>query len=735
MVLYIPSAYSQLSYSGIVYEKLDNRKEPVAGANIYWSGTNIGTSTDATGSFEIPSHPGNTLLVVSFVGYKPDTISVSQENSKIEVVLSQDRELAEVTIASRQSGSHLLRSNPITTVQITSAELCKAACCSLAESFETNASVDVSYTDAATGAKQIQLLGLSGTYVQMLTENMANSRGLASAYGLDFTPGPWMESIQISKGASSVTNGYESLTGQINLQFKKPATSERFFINGFGSSSGRIESNVNGAVKVNEKWKTAILAHASTDSRKNDHNNDNFLDEPLTKRYNFMNRWEFKANNYLTTQFGVRILQEERTGGQKNFDRDKNTLQQDAYGITVDTKNFEAFFKTGYIFPKDENKSIAIVANYTHHIQESVYGRRFYDGKQNYFLANLIFVSDIGKSEHHKYTAGINYLYDNLDEAISGNDIIANDGNRKEIVPGTYFQYTYNIPEKVSIITGIRADHHNSYGTFFTPRIHLRYNITEKTAIRASAGKGYRTPNVLAEYNPILASSRVIEISDNIKQEEGWNYGLNLTRYIKLGNRELTLNLEYYFTNFKNQLILDLDTDVSRALFYNLSGKSRSNVFQAEASLELVKGLDMVAAWRLNNVKTTTNNLLQRKILQSKYKGLVNLSYATPLRKWQFDFTAQLNGPGRIPSTSTNPEEYHVNETFNSYQIYNGQVTKFFRSWNIYAGVENIGDFTQKHPIIDAANPFGDYFDSSLVWGPLMGRKIYFGFRFSIDKK
>lgn len=730
-----PALLAQSGYSGTVYELLNEKKAPVAGANIYWSNTSVGTSTGMDGSFEIPEHDNSNHLVVSFVGYQPDTIEVNPGRRHLEIILVHDRQLAEVTIASRQSGSFMSRSNPITTVEITSAELCKAACCSLAESFETNASVDVSYTDAATGAKQIQLLGLSGTYVQMLTETMANSRGLASAYGLDFVPGPWMESIQVSKGAASVTNGYESLTGQINLQYKKPTTSERLFLNGFTSSSGRYESNANGYLNVGEKWKTAFLGHASTDSRKNDHNDDGFLDEPLTTRYTFLNRWDFKANDYLSSQFGVKVLQEERTGGQKQYNRHLDPFSQDAYGIAIDSRNVEAFFKTGYIFPDDDLKSIALVANFTHHNQESVFGRRLYNGTQNYFLGNLIFMSHFGDSENHKYTTGVTWLYDNLDESFSGERITAPNGSRKEVVPGAYFQYTYNLPEKFTLIAGLRADHHNSYGSFFTPRVHLKYNLSEQTILRASAGKGYRTPNVLAEHSSILATSRSIEIASDIKQEEGWNYGLNLTQYLNIGPRELTVNVEYYHTRFDNQLILDLDANARAAYFYNLNGESWSNVLQAEASMELIRGLDVVAAWRLNDVKVTTNGQLQRKALQSKYKGLFNVSYATPLQKWQFDFTTQFNGPGRIPSTSVNPVEHQRPDSFGSYRIFNTQITKFFRSWNVYVGMENIGNYTQNHPVIDAANPFGDYFDSSLVWGPIMGRKLYFGFRFSIDRK
>jgi len=733
---------SQNTINGIVYEEQNGQKTPIVGANVYWEGTTIGVATDFDGKFEIPLNSSSKRLSASFIGYSTKTIEIKGAKKNIEIILLQDLELEEVTISSRMAGAHISRSNPFTTTQITYAELCKAACCSLAESFETNASVDVSYTDAATGAKQIQLLGLSGTYVQMLVENMSNSRGLASSFGLDFVPGPWMESIQVSKGAASVLNGYESLTGQINLQYKKPVTSEKFYINGYAGSSGRLETNVNGSILLNDKWSTAILAHASSDTQKNDHNNDGFLDEPHTIRYIFLNRWQFKPNDQWITQFGVKYLDEQRTGGQMAYDRNKPFNNQlDKYGITIDSRNMEAFFKTGYIFPNDDDKSVAIVANYVGHEQKSMYGLRFYSGTQNFVQTNLILQSYFIDSEKHKYSVGLSFMYDDLKEKF-GSPLEFQipgfpNGSRTEMVPGAFFQYTFHFQEKFTLIAGLRGDYNNIYDRFFvTPRMHIKYNIFEHTSLRASVGKGYRTPNLLAEYNPLLASSRNFVSDGNLKQEEGWNYGANITQYVQIGGRELTVNLEYYRTHFKNQMIVDLDKNVHEVHFYNLEGKSYSNVYQVEASMEVFRGMNVVAACRFNEVQMTTAGLLQRKAFQSRYKGLLNLSYSTPLQKWQFDFTAQLNGGGRVPSTALNLDEKYIRpDKFDPYQIYNTQITKYFKVWNIYLGVENLGNFTQQNPIIDGENPFGHYFDSSLVWGPLMGRKFYLGVRFSIDRE
>ncbi|MCL2073591.1 MAG: TonB-dependent receptor [Marinilabiliaceae bacterium] len=751
-IFFATEIISQNTINGNVYEIENGQKQPITGANVYWDGTTLGVVTNHLGEFEIPIHTNSNKLAVSFVGYTTKIIEIKENENHIEIILTENIELEEVNVSSRQSGTHISRTNPFTTVQVTSAELCKAACCSLAESFETNASVDVSYTDAVTGAKQIHLLGLSGKYVQMLSENMTNSRGLASSFGMDFVPGQWMESIQISKGAASVLNGYESLTGQINLEYKKPPTSELFFLNGFISSELRMEANANGSIIINDSWSTAILAHTASDMLKVDHDDDGFLDKTNITRYSFINRWYFKPNDQWIGQFGIKYLDEQRTGGQFDFDRKKSlydiygnrVASPDIYGIMIDSKNIEAFLKWGYIFSNDNAKSVAILTNYVGHEQESMYGHRFYSGKQNFVSSSLILQSHFGDREKHRYNAGLSFMYDDLNESFDkiGNvqqnqfipEIVVPNGNRTEKVPGAFFQYTFEIHDLLTIITGLRGDYHNIYGTLPTTRMHIRYNITESTTARASVGNGYRTPHIMAEYNPLMASSRKMIFTENLKIEEGWNYGANITQYFPLGARELIINFEYYRTHFVNQLIVDFDQNVREVLFYNLNGKSYSNVFQIEANIGIVRGLELIAAWRLNDVKTTTAGKLQTKAFQNQYKGLLTTSYSTPLQKWQFDFTAQFNGAGRVPSTAVNPAEHTRPDKFDPYQIYNAQITKNFKNWSFYVGSENIGNFTQHHPIIDGQNPFSEYFDSSLVWGPLMGTKFYFGFRYSIDR-
>ncbi|MEZ5197875.1 MAG: TonB-dependent receptor [Bacteroidales bacterium] len=713
--------------SGFVYEYDEHQnKMPLPGVNIYWAGTTQGTMSNTDGSFELDfSKTGTTRLVASFVGYSNDTVETENGQPSLEIILLNKRLLEEYVVSEKQSSSFVSQISPLHVQHVTGAELTKAACCNLSESFETNASVDVSYSDAVSGAKKIELLGLHGKYSQMMTENIPNLRGLATTYGLGYIPGSWMESIQISKGTSTVVNGYESTTGQINIEYKKPDGEEKLFLNAYANHIGKFEGNFNGAIKMNDKWSTMLFLHGETFNNKIDHNEDSFIDAPLIQQYNILNRWKYVNHKHMA-QFGFQVLEEDRTAGQMEFDRSE-PLDTLSYGISVKTNRYQAWGKTGYVFENNNNTSIGFINSYTYHDQSSYFGLNDYDGIENTYYANLIIQSQLG-SHRHSYSTGASYLFDDYKEKLNDTSF-----NRKESVPGVYFQYTYSDENKLTVLLGIRADFHNIWGTFFTPRLHAKYNLHENTILRASAGKGYRTANIIAENSSLLASSRKLFFQKDIRQEEAWNYGINLTQLITIANRELNLNFEFYRTDFINQVVIDRDQNVSEVHIYNLEGKSFSNSYQVEAVYELIPRLDVVAAFRYNDVRMTTNNVLEREPLVNRYKGLLNLSYKTKLEKWQFDFTTQLNGDSRLPTTASNPPEYQRPQKSPVYTILNAQVTKYFKRWNIYVGVENLTDFKQNDPVIAADDPFGKYFDTSIVWGPIMGRKIYAGIKFKIN--
>ena len=725
-----------LLFAGNIYAQVrgtvkDSTGEAIPGANVFWMNTGQGVTTKEDGSFSITKPSKSHMLIVSFIGFQNDTIHVSSKNQQLDIVLRDGVELNEVNIVTRKLGTMKLRSSVMNEDMISSAELSRAACCNLGESFVTNPSVDVSYSDAATGAKQIKLLGLSGTYVQMLTENIPNYRGAAAPYGLGYVPGPWMQSIQVSKGTSSVKNGYEAITGQINVEFKKPQLPEADWVsaNLFASTTNRYEANADATLKLSKRWSTSLLAHYENETKAHDGNDDGFVDIPQVEQYNVWNRWAYMGDHYVF-QAGIKALSETRTSGQANHG---GTMHSgDLYKVGIDTERYEFFTKNAYIFNKEKNTNLALILSTTLHNQDATYGRKLYNVDQTNVYASLMFETEF--NPQNSFSAGLSFNYDAYDQHYRLENTTDNPlkAFEKEAVPGAYVQYTLNLNDKWMVMAGLRGDYSNEHGFFVTPRAHLKYNPNDYVNFRLSAGKGYRTNHVLAENNYLLASSRKVRIAGDLDQEEACNYGASISSYIPLLGKTLNLNAEYYYTDFLKQVVVDMDTDPHEIAFYNLNGRSYSHVFQVEANYPLFKGFTLTAAYRFTDAKTTYNGELKERPLTSRYKGLVTASYKTPLEIWQFDATLQLNGGGRMPSRYILEDGTPSwSARYGSFEQLSVQITRYFRRWSIYVGGENLTNFKQKNPIIDAANPWGENFDSTMIWGPVHGAKAYIGIRFN----
>lgn len=764
LIAFTGQTYAQ-SVTGTV-KAIDGKgkTEGLPGVNLHWLGTGVGTITDQAGKFKLTRKEITTdQLVISFLGYKTDTVTVTGTSLSITMRESTS-ELSGVEIRQNIGNSFISQLSPHKVQVITSTELKRAACCNLSESFETNSSVDVSYADAVSGAKQIQMLGLSGIYSQIISENVPLLRGLGATFGLGYIPGPWMESISVSKGASSVMNGYESTTGLINVEYKKPANSEKLFLNGYINQHGRLEANFNSGTKLNDKLSTMVLGHASTFQSPFDRNNDLFMDIPKLKTFNFINRWDYDIPGKYDSRFLVKYLDETREGGFMDFDADNYDPQNDrisnlteTYGFRLRTKRLESFWKNGFIL--NDYRSVALIVSGIYHDQEGFFGAHKYNGKQTSLFSNLIYQDIIGGKDNHRITTGLSFIFDNYKENYQRRDFtflyqtlgvmdVTNPldtlltvdyykdttfvTDHKEIVPGAYLEYNWTMFEDFTLISGIRVDHHNKYGTFFTPRFHLRYKVTPNTSLRASAGKGYRSANLFAENFSIMASQRVIHMQQDIKQEEAWNYGVNLTHDFKLFNRDAQVDIEAYRTDFIHQVIVDLDSIPSDVFFYNLDGKSYANSYMVQMTFEPVNRLQVLAAFRMSDVKTTINGHLRPKPMVNSYKGIISLNYATRFDKWKFDLTNQFIGKARIPDTKKMPSFLQREEYSPAFIQLSAQVTRKFKKFEVYLGGENLTNFTQKDPITEAFAPYHTHFDTSMVWGPLVGATIYGGFRYSI---
>lgn len=646
--------------------------------------------------------------------------------------------LGEVIV--RGSAKSIRKSYSVTgnSATLTSKELLKAACCNLAESFETNTAIDVNYADAITGTKQIKMLGLTSPYLLISEENVPSVRGASQAYGLSFTPGTWVESIQITKGAGSVVNGFESISGQINTELLKPMDDIPFYLNVYGSSDARFEVNTHLTHKLSEKWATSLLLHGNTRVSKNDMNDDGFLDNPLSKQINFLNRWQYvDAQKGWVSFINLRYMDDEKQMGQLDFDKDRDRGTTNFWGAEINTERLDVSAKLGYFFPDMPYQSIGFQTAYNTHNQESFFGLRTYDIKQNSFYSNLILNSIISNTMN-KFAVGVNFTYDEYSEYFSNLDLSRIDNSL-----GAFFEYTYDNSDDFSLVAGLRADGHNRLGFFLTPRLHVRYNPWDQAVLRVSAGRGKRAANIFAENQQLLASSRSFDIQNNngdiygLNPEIAWNYGISFMQKFNLFTKSAEVVFDFYRTDFQNKVVTDLYQSPQQVAFYDLEGSAYANSFQAEFNLEIIKHLDLRTAYKFYDISTDYTSGKMQQPLQAEHRFFANLGFQTHIldkgQQWKFDVTYNWNGEQKLPFTATNPIEYRLAENSPSYSLVNAQITRTFSStFEIYVGGENIGNYKQANPILGSDAPFGTYFDSSIVYAPVFGQMYYAGLRFKI---
>lgn len=706
---------------GFVYEQTENKLIPIEGANVYFPGTNVATSSDSEGMwmFEKPNAAA-TKIVISFVGFRNDTVNA--EGMDIKTILKKSINLDSVNVTATNFGTNISLININKTELINNGELKKNACCNLSESFESNPTVDVSFSDAVTGAKQIQLLGLSGTYVQLLTDVLPTVRGLNINSGLTYIPGAWVDMINLNKGTGSVANGYESITGQIDVELKKPQEADPFYFGYYLNSDGKTEVNAQFDRKFKKFASTLTMLNFSNNDKTIDENNDRFLDLPTGNTVNLLNRWHFNLNKNMEMMAGFKFLTDNKNGGTL-----PSYNQYHDYVFNSSIYRAEFFLKTSYTSLSKPYQSLGIQINSITHYQENNFQFKQFSANENSFYLNLIYQS-IFKNSRNKWRAGFSFLNDQKVDSYLGNTNVVG-----EEIPGAFFEYTYNNLKNISFIAGVRADKNNLYGMIYTPRLHTRFDLGKKFILRTSAGSGFRTANVLAENISLMASSRQFVFVEEIKPERAWNYGINLTKEFTLFKHLQTFSMDVYRTDFINQVIVDEYTDAHKIFIYNMNGKSFANSFQAQLSSEIIKNLTLLVAFKYNEVmQQTSDGKMEEKILSPRDRALFNAAYETKKHHWKFDFTTQWIGKQHLPNTQNNPIAFQMPAYSPAYFRLLGQITFIYKDLEVYVGSENLTNYTQINRIIDAANPDSYYFDSSMIWGPVTGRMFYTGIRFTV---
>lgn len=718
------SSFAQLH--GEVKGSNNKESDHLPGAKLYFKNQEIGAITDEEGHFKFFKNPKfPDTMIVSAMGYYSDTILVTKADSKFELVITlyEDNLLPEVVIEAKALNSSILRLDPLYVEQLNSGELRKAACCNLSESFETNASVDVNITDAVSGAKKIQMMGLDGVYTQIQFENIPILKNLGTSFGLGMIPGTWINSIQITKGTGNVVNGYESMAGLINLEYQKPAETDRLFINAYGNIRGRMEFNFHNGIQLSERWSTAFLGHASTAQLEVDRNNDGFRDIPLSNNYTLMNRWKYNGPRF-EAQFGIRGFFGQKFGGQVGFQRGDNSK----YGVDIENRHFDAFLKTGFFFKEKPWASLGVVYAAKYHELSATFGDRVTNGVEKRGYVNLIYSDIIGTTDH-TYKVGASFVYDDVNQTLDSAELV-----RTEIVPGVFGEYTFTRTRN-TFVAGVRGDYHNLYGVFFSPRVHNKFRLTEDIDIRATAGRGYRVPNYISDNLSLLANNKAWIVSEELNPEISWNFGVSWVQSFNLGSKKVNWSVDFYHTMFENQMIVDRDINPNQIVFSNLNGRSYSNALQTDVRVDLLKNLELHLAYKFLDVKAEFGGELQQKIMIPRHRGFVNLGYTTRSKRWEYDVTASIFGKQRLPIMFLPSGNLTTENESEVYPMLSAQITHVYKRFDFYVGGENLLDYRQTDPIISAENFNSTTFDATRVWAPVAGINVYFGVRFAIEKK
>ncbi len=715
--------------AGIVTNDND---ELLVGATVYWKDTKVGTVTDTAGRFSLAARREASTLVVQYVGYTPAEVEVLPNENNLWIEVSGINQLREVVVDGHGFGSHVSTLETRNVESINSKELRKAPCCNLSESFETNGGVDVVYSNALTGVKEIQMLGLRGVYSQFMVENRPTMSGIATPFGFEFIPGTWLEGIQLAKGASTVKNGNAGITGQINAELVKPHLDKPLFVNVFTSTEGRGEVNVHLNKKGKGRISNGLLLHGSFVENRRDMNGDHFYDSPKRQQLNGLYR-VFYESPAMCAQFNVQALTDRRQGGQINSIEGVPGL----FSIDQNNDRVEVWGKMGYEgIGGKPYKQVGNMMSASWHRTSALFGPNQYNATQKSFYWQSLYQTIIGTTDH-KVVMAPSFQYDDIRETVNEGDL-----SRREAVPGAMLEYTFSrpnlemeIPDLV-IVAGARADWNSRFDRLlFTPRVSAKYNFSQNSIARLSAGKGYRSPNLIAENISLLASNRTLHFANDLGLEEAWNFGLNFTQNFKIARREASLSIDLYRTDFAQQILMDADRSPTEVFFYNVDGKSFSNSLLTTLQYNVLPGLDVKLAYKWNDVRATfSDGVLRTQPLVAKHRGLATVDYTTPDKRWNFNTRVQIVGRQRLPDNSLVPHEYRHDFPVESpvYGIWSGQVSRRFgKKFEVYAGGENLNGFRQHNAIIAANEPDSPYFNGSQIWAPMMGTVAYLGVRFS----
>lgn len=723
---------------------------PVAGIKVTVLPENKETYTDEKGRFTF-KHLGKSddksMLIFHYANNSSDTLFFIPARDKPDFIAS-DKYLVSIR---RMSTANIIRPRVASSINsrgiqkieiLNEEEFKKAACCTLSESFEANNTVEVSNADGVSGIRQVEMLGLAGKYVLMTRDNIPVIRGLNVLTGLNQIPGPMVSGVHIAKGAGPVTAGFEGLTGGLNYALKAEPKDPKLFVNGYFNSQMRAEGNVIVNSKIDSRTNNYTYLYYGSQLKTHDQGGDGFTDIPLYKRIYVGNQIRHHGRK-AEGQLGMSYMQDNREGGDiHNFHHPSTT--QLRFKFNMEETRAEVFGKLGIFLNEDGSKSIGNIFSVSRNTSDAVLNNlinRRYHGEQN----SLNYTGLYGSPDERKWSTkiGVNVNYDEVKEVLQDIEIGIYRPQRKELSIGAFHELVFK-NERMTWLMGNRLDRNNIYGLLYTPRLHFKYDINKLQQLHLQAGLGRRTPWILAENLPWLINNRSIvttQITGNtpeafyigaysMPQELAWNAGASYTLHGMAFGFPATVSLDAYYTYFEQQIVVDRDRDPSLLIIEAQQG-NQTTLGQIDVTFIPLRRMEVKLSYRYVNSQQNLGYKEQIQAMQSQHRGLVVLNYQTR-NKWYFDGIGQFNSPKRLPSTIQLPEEQQKETHSPAYVILNLQIRKNLKSWEFYAGAENLLNVRQNQPYLNTVVGNTQYFDAAFAWGPTMGRNFYAGFRFSL---
>jgi outer membrane receptor for ferrienterochelin and colicins len=746
------SSCALLAQDASIHGEVTIEGDPAPFVNIYLKDTQLGTSTDDTGTYSIQNlKSGTYILMATSIGFRPYRTTLKLgEGEQLEHSFSLEtatESLDETVVTGTLKPVNRLES-PVPVEVYSPVFLKKNPTPSIFEALQNINGVRPQINCNVCNTGDIHINGLEGPYTLVLIDGMPIVSGLGTVYGLSGIPNSLIEQIEIIKGPASTLYGSEAVGGLINIITKNSLSAPEFFADGFVTGWGEYNMDVGARATLGKRVDLLLGVNYFNYEEPIDNNGDNFTDVTLQQRVSLFQKWDFRRDYSRIFTLPGRFFYEDRWGGEMQWTPEFRGGDE-VYGESIYTRRWEILGK--YQLPLEEKMLLSF--SYNDHHQNSVYGILPFLADQRIGFGQLTWDKTL---ESHDLLLGTSVRYNYYDDNTAATATPEANAPDEVWIPSFFVQDEIGLSDSHAMLLGVRYDYDQRHGSIFTPRVAYKYKLSDHDILRLNAGTGFRVVNLFTEEHAALTGARDVVVTESLKPERSMNVNLNYLKKIYADNGVFVgIDASAFYTYFTNSIIPDYDTDPNLIIYDNLKGKSVSRGLSANVDMSFPSGLKVLVGATFQDVSNTENGITRRQILTENFMGTWNISYEFRSAHMSVDYTGNLFGPMRLPLLG----ELDPRREFSPvWSIQNIQFTyKGLKNFEVYGGIKNLlnwtpnkgnpfiiaraGDPFDKNVVFDGQgnavateeNPYALTFDPSYVYGPNQGIRGFFGLRYRLD--